>query len=145
MTILGVGPKNNIIKALALLKHSGIFYSNLTLTLTFISFRIGGHLFQTWIFNMRVTFIRFYNFSFFLCKPRSLFDLELVNIIIFIIMTIFILFISALSFSNPGPDTTTQNLYLVMTLSYLGAMLCSFGSLQYVSYPMQVTPFNRLN
>ena len=41
-------------------------------------------------------------------------------------------------FVQTKPDTTSQKYYIVMTLSYLGAMLASFQSLQYVSYPTQV-------
>lgn len=43
--------------------------------------------------------------------------------------------------SKPGKDTTTTKLYAAMTLSYVGAMLASNHSLQYVAYPTQVWYF----
>jgi len=52
--------------------------------------------------------------------------------------TVYVLF-SALAIFTKEHDTTSPKMYAVCSLSYLGAMLASNQSLQYISYPTQVT------
>ena len=40
--------------------------------------------------------------------------------------------------TNPPQDTSPQSMYAAMSLCYIGAMICSFYSLQYIAYPTQV-------
>mmetsp|Transcript_19911 Transcript_19911/g.28996 ORF Transcript_19911/g.28996 Transcript_19911/m.28996 type:complete len:354 (-) Transcript_19911:597-1658(-) len=41
-------------------------------------------------------------------------------------------------FPQEKRDTTPHSSYALVSLSYLGAMVCSFSALHYISYPMQV-------
>ncbi|XP_033624743.1 solute carrier family 35 member B1-like [Asterias rubens] len=45
---------------------------------------------------------------------------------------------SVLLFHKQGQDTTSTKLYVLCSLSYLGAMVASNSALKYVSYPFQV-------
>lgn len=42
-------------------------------------------------------------------------------------------------FPQERRDTTPHSSYALVSLSYLGAMVCSFTALHYISYPMQVS------
>jgi len=42
-------------------------------------------------------------------------------------------------FPQEKRDTTPHSSYALVSLSYLGAMVCSFSALHYISYPMQVS------
>ena len=53
-------------------------------------------------------------------------------------MCVFYLFYPAMSLFSKDKDTTPMKMFAACSLTYLGAMLASNQSLQYISYPTQV-------